>query len=98
MIRFGIRVANVQWWDDEACDEPAAGGASMERKRVSSGTLRSIGYDERSRTLEVELTGGTVLQYSGVAPEVYRRLLNAPTMASYYRDEIEETFTAKRVR
>lgn len=70
----------------------------MERKRVNSGTLRSVGYDERSQMLEVELSSGSILQYSRVSPEVYRRLMAAPTMASFYRDNIEESFTARRVR
>jgi len=70
----------------------------MDRKRVSSGTLRSVGYDERSQTLEIEFTSGAVIQYSRVSPEVHRRLMNAPTMASFFRDSIEEAYGAKRVR
>ena len=32
----------------------------MEMKKLPSGNLRAVGYDERSRTLRVELSGGLV--------------------------------------
>mgnify|MGYP001557199193 FL=1 len=34
----------------------------MERKRVNSSKIRSIGYDEKSQTLEVEMFNGRVFQ------------------------------------
>ena len=33
----------------------------MERKRVNSSKIRSVGYDERAQTLEIEFTNGEVL-------------------------------------
>jgi len=70
----------------------------MDRKKVSSGSIRSVGYDERSRLLEVEFSDGRITQYSGVSAEVHRRLMSAPSMVSYFRDNIEESFTAKRIK
>jgi len=70
----------------------------MERKRVSASNIRSVGYDARSRVLEVEFTNGGITQYSGVSDEVHRRLVNAPSPGSYFHDNIEENFTARRVR
>jgi hypothetical protein len=70
----------------------------MERKKVSSSQIRSIGYEAGSQTLEVEMSDGTIWQYSKVPSEVYRRLLAAPTIASYYRDNIEEEYSRKRTR
>ena len=70
----------------------------MDRKKVSSSSIRSIGYDERNRVLEVEFTDGRVNQYFGVSAEVYRRLFSAPSIVSYFRDNVEEAFTAKRVK
>jgi hypothetical protein len=70
----------------------------MDRKKVSSGTIRSIGFDERSRALEVEFSDGKVVQYSGVSAEIHRRLVNAPSIVSYFRDNVEESFTAKRIK
>jgi hypothetical protein len=70
----------------------------MERKPVSSSHIRSVGYDPRARILEVELNSGTVQQFQGVSDEVYRRLMAAPSLVSYFRDHIEESFTARRIR
>ncbi|KPK07383.1 MAG: hypothetical protein AMJ64_06725 [Betaproteobacteria bacterium SG8_39] len=69
----------------------------MERKRVNSSRIRSVGYDERSQLLEVELSNGTVYQYSRVSPEVHRRFMAAPNPTSYFDDQIAEEYTARRV-
>ena len=70
----------------------------MERKKVSSSSIRSVGYDERARLLEVEFSDGRVTQYPGVSAEVHRRMMSAPSIVSYFRDNVEESFTAKRVK
>ena len=70
----------------------------MERKRINSGNIRAVGYDARSRMLEIEFSSGSIVQYSGVSDEVHRRLLNSPSPGSYFRDQIEENFSSKRVR
>jgi hypothetical protein len=70
----------------------------MERRKVSSSKVRSVGYDERARVLEVEHSDGSVYQYSGVSQEVHRRLMAAPSIVSFYQDRIEEDFSRKRMR
>jgi hypothetical protein len=70
----------------------------MERKKISSSSIRSVGYDERGQLLEVEFNDGRINQYSGVSPEVHRRLMNSPSIVSYFRDHVEEAFAAKRVK
>lgn len=69
----------------------------MEMKRMSGGSLRAAGYDARERTLVVELTAGT-FQYGGVSAEVWRRFSTASSPWSYFRDNIEEEYAAKRIR
>jgi hypothetical protein len=69
----------------------------MERKRVNSSKIRSVGYDEKSQTLEVELSNGQVFQYVQVYPEVYRRFMAAPNPTSFYDDKIAEDYTGRRV-
>jgi KTSC domain len=69
----------------------------MERKRVNSSRVRSVGYDEKTQTLEVELSNGQVFQYSKVYPEVYRRFMAAPNPTSFYEDKIAEDYTGRRV-
>ncbi|GIK85621.1 MAG: hypothetical protein BroJett026_11020 [Betaproteobacteria bacterium] len=76
---------------------PDAGKRGMDMKRMHGGSLRSAGYDERTRTLRVELTAGT-FEYSGVSPEVWRRLSTSSSPWSYFRDNVEEEYAARRVR
>ena len=69
----------------------------MDMQRLSGGNLRAAGYDERGRKLVIELTSGTY-EYLGVPSEVWRRFAGASSPWSYFRDNIEEEYTAKRVR
>lgn len=65
-------------------------------KRINAGKLRAIGYDARDRLLRVELEDGSVLEYSGVGDEVWRKLSTSGAAWSYYRDHVEEEFTGRR--
>lgn len=69
----------------------------MEMKRLSGGNLRAAGYDERKRLLVVELSNGT-FEYSGVTAELWRRFSGASSPWSFFRDNIDEDYPAKRVR
>jgi len=66
-------------------------------KRLSGGNLRAAGYDEKNRLLRVELAAGT-FEYSGVTAEMWRRFAGASSPWSFFRDNIEEDYPAKRVR
>ena len=69
----------------------------MEMKNLTGGNLRAIGYDERRRTLVVELTSGT-FEFGGVSADTYRRMLSASSPWSFFRDNIDEEYPAKRIR
>ncbi len=69
----------------------------MEMKKINSGKLRAIGYDARARVLQVQLDTGSTLQYSGVGEDIWRRLSSSGAAWSFYRDNIEEEFTVKKV-
>jgi len=69
----------------------------MEMKNINSGKLRAIGYDARTRILQVQLDNGDMLQYSGIGEDLWRRLSSSGAAWSFYRDNIEEEFLAKKV-
>jgi hypothetical protein len=69
----------------------------MEMKRMHGGNLRAVGYDEPRRALVVELTSGT-FEFGGVSAATYRQLVAASSPWSFFRDNIEEEYPAKRVR
>lgn len=64
--------------------------------KINAGKLRAIGYDTGKRTLRVELDDGSALEYEGVGESIWRNLKSSGNLWSYYRDNIEEEFTAKR--
>jgi hypothetical protein len=70
----------------------------IERKPIRRGGIRTAGYDNDKRLLEIEFDSGAVLQYSGVGAEIARRLLSSAAPASYYRDNIEEEFACRKIK
>lgn len=69
----------------------------MEMTKVNSGKLRAIGHETKTRTLRVELDDGSALEYANVSEDLWRRFKSAGAQWSFYRDNIEEELTAKRV-
>ena len=70
---------------------------AMDRKPLKSSKLRAAGYDERSRTMEIEFINGDVFEYKSVSPETYRQLMASPSPNSFFEDKIEEAFSGKRI-
>ncbi|GAB4114996.1 MAG: hypothetical protein Fur0026_00210 [Sideroxydans sp.] len=69
----------------------------MEMKKINAGKLRAIGYDTRTRILQVQLDNGDTLQYLGVGEDLWRKLAGSAAAWSFYRDNIEEEFTQRKI-
>jgi hypothetical protein len=69
----------------------------LERLSVKSRILRSVGYDENTKTLEIEFTSGLVYQYSGVPPKVYADLMHSGEIGKYYSEKVRPKFQTKQV-
>jgi hypothetical protein len=67
----------------------------MQRTTLHGAKLKSAGYDERERRLEIEFANGDVKVYKGVPAEVARRLFSAPNPAVYWEDRIAEEYPAE---
>ena len=74
------------------------GDRSVEMKQVNAGSLRAIGYDPGQRVLRVEMTNGSLMEYSGVSEDTWRRFAGSGSQWSFFRDNIEENYTERRVR
>jgi KTSC domain len=70
----------------------------VERKKVNSTHVRSIGYDAKDQILEIEFFSGSIMQYSRVSSEIHRRLTASTSMKSFIEDNIHDSFSEKRVR
>lgn len=69
----------------------------MEMIPTHSGKLRAIGYDAGKRLLQVTLENGSALEYANVSESLWRDFKASSSPWSYYRDHIEEEFTARPV-
>jgi hypothetical protein len=69
----------------------------MEMKKLSTGPLRGIGYDSANRKMVIETTTGT-FEYTNISSEFYRRFATASSPLSFYRDNIEEEMSGRRVK
>ena len=66
----------------------------MRRKPIHRGGIVSAGYDPVTRTLDIEFDTKRVLRYEGIGSEVAERFLCSADPLSYYRDVIEEEYSA----
>lgn len=71
---------------------------AIEHKPIRRGGIKSAGYDRGARVLEIAFDNGQVIQYSGMGEEIARRFLSSSSPGSYFKDTIEEEFTARRVK
>ena len=63
---------------------------AIERTPVRSSALRSVGYDQEQRVLEIEFTGGEVYRYFDVPAEVYRGLMAAESHGRYFHRHVRD--------
>jgi hypothetical protein len=69
----------------------------MERLSVKSRILRSVGYDDSAKILEIEFYTGLVYQYSGVPLKVYTDLMHSDEIGKYFSEKVRPRFHTKQV-
>lgn len=69
---------------------------AIERKPVNRGGIKSAGYDRGARVLEIEFSGGKIVQHTNVGDEIARRFLASSSPMGYYQDQIEEEYPTRR--
>ncbi|MEC5341887.1 KTSC domain-containing protein [Brenneria populi] len=70
----------------------------MQRKRVSSSELFSVGYDAENSVLEIELLNGNIYQYRGVARMIYEELMSSAVKSRYYARYIKNAFPYEKIQ
>ena len=71
---------------------------SVNRTPVRSSNIRSVGYEPRTRLLEVEFHSGGIYQYSSVPENVYQGLMRAASTGAYFHDHIKDRYPCKKLR
>ena len=69
----------------------------MERQAVESTMARSIGYNPKAMTLEIEFRSGEIWQYLDVPEQIYRELMEG-SIGQYFQFNIKNQFRETRVR
>jgi len=70
----------------------------MQRVRVSSSNIYSIGYELSSNTLEVQFLTGSVYQYYNVPSSVHSNLMSASSHGTYLAAYIKGAYRYKQIR
>ncbi len=70
---------------------------TVDRTRVNSGMILSIGYDSSTGTLEVEFANGGIYQYFDVPEHEYDALMTASSHGGYLAKNIKPHFRYARV-
>jgi len=69
----------------------------MLRQSVISTELRSVGYDEDRRTLEVEFHRGGTYCYFDVESSVNAELMSTSSKGRYFNTHIKDRYSYQRV-
>ncbi len=64
----------------------------MQRTHIDSTSLKSVGYEPDTHTLEVEFHGGRVYQDSEVPPRRFHDLLEAESAGRFLNREIKGVY------
>lgn len=67
------------------------------RQVVDSSSLRSIGYERATATLEVEFTNGGVYRYADVPAELWSAFRQAGSKGKFFQDNVRDRFATTRV-
>lgn len=70
----------------------------MDRQSVRSSNIKSIGYDLKSKTLEIEFHDGGVYQYFDVQESVFNSLMSASSRGSYFHKYIKDKYRWTKIR
>lgn len=69
---------------------------TITRKPINRGGIKSAGYDRNNRILEVEFSGGKIVQHTHVGEELATRFMASSSPFGFYQDKIEEDCPLKR--
>ena len=69
----------------------------MNRKKVDSSNLVSVGYDAANEILEIEFNHGGIYQYFDVPKEEYEALMSAGSHGSYFYNNIRDVYDYQKL-
>jgi hypothetical protein len=70
---------------------------NLDRQRVVSSNIGSIGYDAISKILEVEFLTGAIYHYFGVPEQLYVQLMSASSHGTFLSQYIKDSYSYARI-
>lgn len=107
-IKYSCQIKGDDWikWGQEinqtiqssieknAGENPIKG---INRTTISSSNLNSVGYDVKTRTLEIQFNEGSIYQHYQVPQEIYVSLMRAESHGQYYSAVIRGAFQSSKI-
>lgn len=69
----------------------------MEHKPVSSSNLESVGYDQKSQTMQIKFRNGGLYEYDGVPMHVYLGLVGASSPGNHFHHHVRPKYAGKKI-
>lgn len=69
----------------------------LERQPVKSRILRSVGYDDSAKILEIEFQNNLIYQFLDVPPKVFTDLMHSGEVGKYFTEKVRPRFQSKQV-
>lgn len=69
--------------------------APMQRQRIQSSAIATVGYDPISKTLEIEFYQTGIYSFHGVPSHIHAGQMGASSKGTYYNDYIRDQYGTK---
>lgn len=70
----------------------------MQRRPVRSTSLKAVGYEAATQTLEIEYRHGGLVRYTGVPAAVHAALLQLPNKLLFVEQVLERGYEREQLR
>ena len=97
VVGFPKDVFDNEKWHRCVDDEVKKQEGIIERQRVDSSNIKSVGYNKELQILEVEFEMGGVYQYTAVPEAVHKNFMNAPSKGNFFAMSIKGAYPYKKV-
>ena len=91
VLSYADRIVGYVPYEQLAC-------VAETRTPVASSSIRSIGYDDEEKALEIEFQSGGIYRYADVAHSTYEAFLSARSHGSYFHENVRGQYDYRRVR
>ena len=67
------------------------------REKVNSSNITSIGYEAKTKSLEVEFVSGGIYRYEGISKALYEKMVNTDSKGRFFFSDIKGKFPHKKL-